>query len=59
MTPQESTRSAVSTPLKGSEYDWNGVIIGPDLVWRDDRFTSVRSANRDPDFRNHNTGERR
>ncbi|WP_375426069.1 DNA/RNA helicase domain-containing protein [uncultured Friedmanniella sp.] len=36
---------------QGFEYDWNGVIIGPDLVWRDGRFVSVRSANRDPDFR--------
>jgi hypothetical protein len=40
---------------QGFEYDWNGVIIGPDLVWRDGRFVSVRSANRDPDFRNQNT----
>lgn len=37
---------------QGFEYDWNGVIIGPDLVWRDGRFVSVRNANRDPDFRN-------
>ncbi|HMM96300.1 DUF2075 domain-containing protein [Phycicoccus sp.] len=37
---------------QGFEYDYAGVIIGPDLVWRDDRWVSVRSANRDPDFRN-------
>ncbi|MEP7179362.1 MAG: DUF2075 domain-containing protein, partial [Pseudonocardiales bacterium] len=37
---------------QGFEYDWNGVILGPDLVWRDGRFVTVRSANRDPDFRN-------
>ncbi|WP_328590549.1 DNA/RNA helicase domain-containing protein [Rhodococcus spongiicola] len=37
---------------QGFEYDWNGVILGPDLVWRDGRFTTVRAANRDPDFRN-------
>ncbi len=37
---------------QGFEYDWNGVIIGPDLVWRTDRWVAVRSANRDPDFRN-------
>ena len=37
---------------QGFEYDWNGVIIGPDLVWRDGQFVSVRSANRDPDFKN-------
>ncbi|MFI6433220.1 DNA/RNA helicase domain-containing protein [Rhodococcus oryzae] len=37
---------------QGFEYDWNGVILGPDLVWRDGRFTTVRDANRDPDFKN-------
>ena len=37
---------------QGFEYDYAGVIIGPDLVWRDDRWVSVRSANKDPDFRN-------
>ncbi len=36
---------------QGFEYDWGGVIIGPDLVWRDGEFVSNRSANRDPDFR--------
>jgi hypothetical protein len=40
---------------QGFEYDWNGVIIGPDLVWRDGRFVTVRQANRDPDFRNSKT----
>lgn len=37
---------------QGFEYDWNGVIMGPDLVWRTDHWVAVRSANRDPDFRN-------
>ncbi len=38
---------------QGFEYDWNGgVILGPDLVWRNGRFTTVRDANRDPDFKN-------
>ncbi len=37
---------------QGFEYDHAGVIIGPDLVWRDDAWVMVRSANRDPDFRN-------
>ncbi|WP_432484637.1 DNA/RNA helicase domain-containing protein [Kineococcus esterisolvens] len=37
---------------QGFEYDWSGVIIGPDLLWRDGRFVSDRSANKDPDFRN-------
>ena len=36
---------------QGFEYDWSGVILGPDLVWRSDRFVSVREANKDPDFR--------
>jgi hypothetical protein len=40
---------------QGFEYDWNGVIIGPDLVWREGRFMTVRQANRDPDFRNSKT----
>ena len=37
---------------QGFEYDWNGVLIGPDLVWRTDRWIAVRSHNKDPDFRN-------
>ena len=37
---------------QGFEYDYAGVIFGPDLVWRDNRWVSVRAANRDPDFRN-------
>ena len=36
---------------QGFEYDWNGVIIGPDFVWRDDRWVSRREFNKDPDFR--------
>jgi len=40
---------------QGFEYDCNGVIIGPDLVWRDGRLVTVRDANRDPDLRNPNT----
>ncbi len=36
---------------QGFEYDWNGVIIGPDFVWRDKRWVIRREANRDPDFR--------
>ncbi|GGB48625.1 DUF2075 domain-containing protein [Gordonia jinhuaensis] len=37
---------------QGFEYDWNGVILGPDIVWRNGRFVTNRSANKDPDFRN-------
>ncbi len=36
---------------QGFEYDWNGVIFGPDLVWRADRWVSVRAASKDPAFR--------
>ncbi|GAA2241178.1 hypothetical protein GCM10010401_12390 [Rarobacter faecitabidus] len=36
---------------QGFEYASNGVILGPDLVWRGDGFVSRRSENRDPDFR--------
>ena len=37
---------------QGFEYDWNGVILGPDLVWRTDRWVSRREFNKDPDFKN-------
>ncbi|MET8730590.1 DUF2075 domain-containing protein [Streptomyces parvus] len=33
------------------EYDWNGVIIGPDLLFRGGKFTVDRSASCDPAFR--------
>ncbi|MER5323508.1 DNA/RNA helicase domain-containing protein [Streptosporangium roseum] len=33
---------------QGFEYDWNGVIIGPDLVIRNGRFVTVRAASKDP-----------
>jgi hypothetical protein len=39
---------------QGFEYDWNGVILGPDLVWRTDRWVTRREFNKDPDFRNRN-----
>ncbi|MET8542627.1 DUF2075 domain-containing protein [Kitasatospora sp. NPDC004799] len=32
------------------EYDWNGVIIGPDLVFRDGKFKVERAASHDPAF---------
>jgi len=35
---------------QGFEYDWNGVIIGPDLVWRGKDWAVIRSANKDPDL---------
>ena len=40
---------------QGFEYDWNGVIIGPDLVWRHDRWISRRKFSKDPEFRSAST----
>lgn len=40
---------------QGFEYSWNGVIVGPDLVWRNDRWVSRREFNKDPDFRSRKT----
>jgi hypothetical protein len=36
---------------QGFEYDWSGVIIGPDLVLREGRLHPVRDGNVDPAFR--------
>ena len=36
---------------QGFEYDWNGVIFGPDLVWRSDKWVGVPSGSKDPDMR--------
>lgn len=36
---------------QGFEYDWSGVIIGPDLVWRGDRWVADRTASKDPVFK--------
>ncbi|MFE3070566.1 DNA/RNA helicase domain-containing protein [Streptomyces sp. NPDC059247] len=35
---------------QGFEYDWSGVIIGPDLVWRTDHWVVDRTASKDPSF---------
>lgn len=35
---------------QGFEYDWSGVIMGPDLVWRTDRWVVDRTASKDPSF---------
>ena len=37
---------------QGFEYDYAGVIIGPDLVWRRDRWICNPDANVDPSMRN-------
>lgn len=36
---------------QGFEYDFAGVILGPDMVRRDGAWHFVRGANKDPDFR--------
>lgn len=36
---------------QGFEYDWSGVIIGPDLIARHGRTITVREANKDPEFK--------
>lgn len=40
---------------QGFECDLSGVIVGPDLVWRGNRWEMVRKANRDPSLRNGKT----
>jgi DUF2075 family protein len=34
--------------VQGFEYDWNGVIMGPDLVWRSGEWKAVQSGTKDP-----------
>lgn len=36
---------------QGFEYDWNGVILGPDLVRRGNKWVAQRSGSKDPDFK--------
>ncbi|CAL9580107.1 hypothetical protein SUDANB38_05046 [Streptomyces sp. enrichment culture] len=36
---------------QGFEYDWSGVIIGPDLVWRDEGWVVDRTKSKDPAFK--------
>ncbi|MGW3355006.1 DNA/RNA helicase domain-containing protein [Streptomyces bungoensis] len=36
---------------QGFEYDWSGVIIGPDLVWRGDRWITDRTQSKDAVFK--------
>ncbi|MCX5069641.1 DUF2075 domain-containing protein [Micromonospora lupini] len=36
---------------QGFEYDWSGVIIGPDLVARDGQLVTRREESKDPAFR--------
>ncbi|MFE8978117.1 DNA/RNA helicase domain-containing protein [Streptomyces cyaneofuscatus] len=36
---------------QGFEYDWSGVLLGPDLLWRDDGWVTDRTASKDPAFK--------
>ncbi|ASW55211.1 DUF2075 domain-containing protein [Plantactinospora sp. KBS50] len=36
---------------QGFEYDWSGVILGPDLVARDGRLVTRREESKDPELR--------
>lgn len=36
---------------QGFEYDWNGVIFGPDLVWRTDRWVAQPLGSKDSALR--------
>lgn len=40
---------------QGFEYDWAGVIFGPDLVVRDGRWVSRREHSKDPAFKSRTT----
>ncbi|MFB4273474.1 DNA/RNA helicase domain-containing protein [Nonomuraea sp. GTA35] len=40
---------------QGFEYDWNGVILGPDLAVQDGQLITVRSENKDPAFKSRKT----
>ncbi|MEU8892299.1 DUF2075 domain-containing protein [Streptomyces sp. NPDC048442] len=35
---------------QGFEYDWSGVILGPDFVWRGDHWVTDRTQSKDPVF---------
>jgi uncharacterized protein len=39
---------------QGFEYHWNGVILGPDLVWRNGKWVGIPSESKDPDMRGIN-----
>ncbi|OEJ93704.1 DUF2075 domain-containing protein [Streptomyces thermolilacinus] len=36
---------------QGFEYEWSGVIMGPDLVWREGGWVTDRNASQDPAFK--------
>jgi hypothetical protein len=42
---------------QGFEYDYSGVVIGPDLLYRDGRLVTDRGANKDPALKRQTTDE--
>jgi hypothetical protein len=42
---------------QGFEYDWNGVIIGPDLVVRDGKLVTRRTDSHDPEIRKRSVSD--
>ena len=42
---------------QGFEYDWSGVIIGPDLIARQGQTVTVRDANKDPEFKKRSVSD--
>ncbi|MFB6627588.1 DNA/RNA helicase domain-containing protein [Streptomyces sp. NPDC056374] len=36
---------------QGFEYDWSGVVLGPDLVWRNGGWVTDRTQSKDPVFK--------
>jgi uncharacterized protein len=42
---------------QGFEYDWSGVIVGPDMLWRDGHMVSDVGATRDPAFQGKGAAE--
>ncbi|SBV04727.1 Superfamily I DNA and RNA helicases [Streptomyces sp. Ncost-T6T-1] len=40
---------------QGFGYDWGGVIIGPDMVWRDGRFVTDRVSSKDASITKYST----
>ncbi|MFD8547674.1 DNA/RNA helicase domain-containing protein [Streptomyces sp. NPDC059649] len=43
---------------QGFEYDWSGVILGPDLLWRSGGWIVDPTASEDPAIKNHHRGRR-
>lgn len=42
---------------QGFEYDHAGVIIGPDMIWRDGEWQTVRQASQDPELRSRKVSD--